>query len=249
MLRLERASKSGEIHVQLRTKERFFNSTLCLALGIAAFMHLLAIVFFHVKPFKVESQWVIPAVRVNSEVGAKVEEGDAFVLAQIEEGKQLTPSFKAPPRSRLVLPGLPDSYAALPLTLTEETTSEMTVRDKDPSPLQEILPLKQAPLPRSVSYDSFEIALSGRLADKEVLKKMVPDQITSSVAGLSRFRSRHLVRIDEKTGMIFWHKPLELTKNTILDRKASQILASLRFKPDPQMIDTEGEIEITFVIP
>jgi hypothetical protein len=250
MLRLQRASKSSDIHVQLRTKERFFNPTLCLALGIAAFMHLAAIFFFHIKPFKIESQWIIPDVKVNSEIGLKVEDGDAFILAQIEEGKLLTPSFKAPPQPQADLPNFPGSYAIPPMALTERVDLEEVSRGGRASSMpHQTFPLKYTPLSTSFSCDSFDIAISGRLGDKEVVKKIASEQMTASVSSLRRVRSRHLVRVDESTGTIFWRKCLESTKNSELDQKAEKILAGLYFKPDPQAFDMEGEIEITFAIP
>lgn len=250
MLRLQRAPKSSEIHVQLRTRERFFNPTLCLALGIAAFMHLTAILFFHIKPFKIESQWIIPAVKVNSEVGVRAEEGDAFILAQIEEGKLLTPSLKLPPRPQSELPDFPESYAILPMALTDWINLEVSSRVKWASLVpRQALPLQHTPLPISFTCDSFDMAISGRLADKEVVKTMAPEKMTASVSTLRRVRSRHLVRVDESTGTIFWQKRLESTKNNDLDQKAEKILFNLHFKPDPKAFDTEGEIEITFAIP
>lgn len=242
MLRLERASKSGEVHVHLRTRERFFNPVFCTALGIAVILHLVGILFFHVKPFKIESQWVIPAVKVNSEIGVKVDEGDAYVLAQIEEGKLLTPNSKAPPRSHSALPDLSEVYVILPRTLPEEA------KEVAPSP-PKTLQLKSIPLDFSFTYDSFEMAISGRLGERELLKQMGPDEKMSSVASLHRIRSRYLVRIDERTGTIFWSKRIESTKQFDLDQKAERILASLQFRRDPTAFDTEGEIEITFAMP
>ncbi len=190
MLRLERASKSDEIHVRLRTRERFLNPTFCTALAIAFSFHLLAAVLFHIKPFKIESQWIFPSVKVNSELGITPSDTDAFVLAQIEENKLLTPHVKPPPQSISRLPEVTEIHSPLPSKLSQEPyvpPRHFASLEKDP--------LQHAPLDFSFAYDSFAIAISGRLGERTLIDTMKPTQIISKSAPVKKFRTRYLVRI------------------------------------------------------
>lgn len=243
MLKLERASKSGEINVRLRTRERFFNPVFCLALGLAVSLHLFAIIIFHISPFKIESQWIFPSVKVNSELGLQPD-SDTFILAQMEENKLLTPAFQPPPRSISVLPAY-----------TENSLSKKFKSDKSQEYAQVIntfdlrmLPLTHFSPNLLLTYDSFAITVSGRLAETELLEQMIPTKVQSQSPPIKKVHVRFDVRVDEKNGRIFWVRRIESSKRNDLDQQSEQILKSLHFKNDPKNVETEGEVEITFAI-
>lgn len=243
MLKLERVSKSGEINVRLRTCERFFNPVFCLSLGLAVFLHLLAIIVFHISPFKIESQWIFPSVKVNSELGLQPD-SDTFILAHMEENKLLTPAFQYPPRSTSELPIYTENSLFTRLKPDESEGFAQLINTFD----LRMLPLTHLSPKLPVTCDSFTITISGRLAETELLEQMLPTKIQLQSPSIKKVRVRYNVRVDEKNGRIFWVRRIESSKRNDFDQQSEMILNSLYFKNDPKNIETEGEVEITFAI-
>lgn len=247
MLRLEKARKSGEVNVQMRNRDRFFNPVFCTALGIALFMHLFAFVVFHVHAFKIESQWVFPPIRVQSELSAGPKVSDGFVLAEIEDNKLLTPSFQPPPFSAPTMPSISEVVFKGHL----EDFNEVTVQSNLFLALeQQIHPLKHSTPEFSYSLDSFKLELSGRLGEKKLIQQPPVERMVFKTKRLGEYKARYIVKIDEMTGKIFWMKNINTSKRlNEMDRKAEMLLAQLYFEHDPNLIETEGEVDITFVMP
>lgn len=246
MLRLEKTAKTGEINVRLRKRDRFFSSAFCLAFGVALFLHLLAILLFQIHPFIVESQWLFPSIKVNSELEIQHLDSEAFVLAEMEENKLLTPTFNPPAGSMPELPKIPEVYLTHQL---EPIPEKRLPPQKIFSAETNTLPVVHFSPKFSFSFDSFAISAYGRLGEKAIVSQAKPEQITLQLFTLQKMRARYLVRVEEKTGTIFWAERLESTKMPDLDRQAERIINTLCFQQDHTHLETLGEVEITFFVP
>ena len=94
MLKLEKVSKTLDINITLRKRERFFNRTFLQALGIALGLHIMAIVLFPIAMSTFRgSLAVLPPVSVAAELPSESS------VTTVREEEEISPRYLRPPRS------------------------------------------------------------------------------------------------------------------------------------------------------
>lgn len=221
MLKLEKTPKTDNITVTLRKREQFFDPCLLKALCIALFIHVGALLSFHITPFFFSSSFIFPPVQVHSD--HKSQSISAISSASPVEDDEL------PPPPIRMIPAL-EIYSQHS-SLTPKTSLDPEVF----KPLEErFWPMWQSSLNFPLEEKQFQMAISGELAEyplidiDPLLEKMVP---ISSTAMYVTYR----VQMNEKTGQLFWVEKIQSSGKKSIDLLTEKILNNLRFStPEPQ---------------
>lgn len=230
MLRLEKGRQ--EIHVRLRDRPRHLDRAFLIALGIALTLHATAALLFYIKPFILSNDAVLSPIVVEAE------------LPQAEEGN-ITVALLEKSSRRYALEPI---YATLQLPQLSSHPVKQQVEYHHPADLlnpfknmetdwQKLLngPIQQKTSPLT-------IAVAGPLASRQRLDESERAFTTLSQTGTVLYT----VRVDAKSGQIFWYAPQTLLRQPALERAAEQLLLAMRFAPDPESFVFNGEVAIQF---
>lgn len=227
MLRLERIRKS-ELHVSLRGKEKFFNSTLVQALSIATGLHLFGLLLFHVTPYFIDSETVIfSPIMVNTDISAPMS-----ALADTTPDRKHSRHLRPPKYATLELPRIAE-------TVPERFESNMWVPTQS---YQRNREWTIDPFVEEERVAAWEMDLSGPLAELE-LKEKPSDQEGQLVAQSERKRLLYDVKVENRTGRIFWYQLLDPVGEK---RDHSDWITALQFVPKEGAQITSGRVEILY---
>ena len=246
MLKLERHSRLGSVDVLLRHRESLLTPRFLLALSLALFIHLTGLLLFQIKPYFVRDiARLYPPVEISIDF-VKGEEGR--VEAQISGDKKSFYFFD--------LPTSAPTFPLLPLTVSKEL---LTYQD---------IPLKKDPFakltgelvddelfhldklsPSARPAHPIDIRISGSLSRLKVIDEGWSGRDFPGIGFGKRAKNHHTVfevKVDDRTGHIFWHELQNTLKKTALVAYADKILNRMRFEKDPRGFITEGQVEINF---
>lgn len=246
MLKLEKKSRDREIHIHMRAKQGFWNPTFRTALCIAVGLHLFAVILFHVSPFKLTNERILPPTAVEADIADQAEESEQMIVTQLDQDETKS-TFTLNPRSTAPeVPKLPKSTF-----LREAVSFHEKNHDKIANSFESIENgfKEHYFIGRNSGKGNVtlpvQLNVSGQLAEKAE-----PEWSYSTLPRIPSSEPQRVVygvQLDNKTGKIFYFIPKELSKNPHTQLIAESILRELTFSSDaPDEFVTSGEIEIVF---
>lgn len=241
MLKIEKVSRHYDVILQL-TQRKIFSYPFLKALCLASLLHFLALLIFHIGPFKIEISGHLPPAFVDTEIA----EQEMNVVAQIQGEKKALKFQRAPKGFSLSLPSISTSIPRHHLESIQEpdflnhpflklendllTENFFAVQKKRMNPL-------------------FEITLGGSLAKnkQENIETLINDEsILSLLKPLGSLHVVYTAKIENKTGRIFFLEPKDTSLTDTYQKVISQILTRITFYPIEKGFVTSGEITIDY---
>lgn len=237
MLKLEKFSPN-EIHIRIRDKDQIFNPPLLKALGLAIGIHLLALLLFHVSPFKIGFfENVYPPAQVEVDLTHDLPSPDHAVLADPEnEGRLARAIFER----RELIPSLPS--LEIPRLGKIEFGSE---KAGSSNPFYQIEKAFFQPEsgPRGLPGFGPTVAV---FPSKNLILEEMPLIVSPEIGVSLEERVIYRVQVNSQTGKVFWFEILEKTSRPELNLYAQKLLMDLHFHAEPQSFITSGEVEVHF---
>lgn len=236
MLKLEKTSHSSFPTLRMRERERFFEPRLLKALLIALFLHVSALVLFHVTPFHFSSTFIFPPIRV-----------------QTDWPPHSVSVLTTPRQEEEVL--FPPSVALIPALDWISSSQESTLMPSlnlDPYAFQDIekqvWPQWQEPLSLQLEEPRIQLTISGDLAQHSLV---ATDSLLQQMQPLS-WNEPHTyvtyqVLLDNTTGELFWYERIDSHAETVIYQLTEKILLNLRFSFSETQPIVKGTLR--FVIP
>ncbi len=249
MLRLEKTSKAksyDDLLICVRDRERFFNYLLWQALGIALALHTGAFIIFHIHPFKSDSSFIFIPIRMQADLGSAFGTQITLISEQDNLG-----DLPAPPL-------LPLSFPDIPLTdlSNQKPTSFLALNSLNNNQAftsleRRTLSLFYSPSPFPLFYFPFRLSISGELSERELMNGDLHELEMMLIKNgpLDHWQVTYQVRIDEKSGFIFWYDKKPSSNDKELDSIMEKILLSLQFAPNPSYSALTGEIHFFITKP
>lgn len=243
MLKLTKGHNRSEITVCLRSKEQLFNSLFCKALGIAFAIHFLGWLLFHIHSSKADSSFIFPTVQVQTFLHSPFEE--LSLHAKSSEYEHLNRFLTPPSKPFFSLSPYSPQLEKEPLDYAFndiENTSFQILEEAAYS-------FKHAPaLP--VSYKPLKVHLTGQLEAYSLTEgkhlKIPFEELEEHL--LEPVLIAYEVKIDSRSGRIFWYQLKQTSSFKALNQQTEEILKSLEFEPAPSFIQVEGEIYFMWFI-
>lgn len=227
MLRIEKGTRHNPIVLTFRDKPLVFSLEFVQAFGIALGIHLFALILFHISPFKVRNPEItLPPSLVHIELTS----GEGQVVTDLHDSE---PRLRMPAPPRWTNPSFPDIPDSSSFTDDLTVSMEPLLKkgfDEAPIVLHEEFPVQDA---------AVHVIVSGPLANYEM------DPVIASLTETTPASRQHFaVKVDAKSGTVFWYEQLEGTKEGKI--QAEQILGNLRFHAQDRSIILSGEVEIIY---
>lgn len=217
MLKLEKVSKTLAVSVTLRKKEPWLSKDLLFALLFAASLHIAAGFFFNIRPFLLRgSQTLLHPVQVEA---VPLPPADAAVQVEVE-GDLLPRTVREPQKSEPVLPDWPHH---------EPLIVQAPLWKHNPFPKTPFLP----PLDHPAAPQGVHLHFIGALADAQLLHSPSPPVFA--------YQGRFLVRLEGRTGRLFWFEPLQYNPQ---DHLIEKWLKEFQFQPNLDLFVEGGEVEV-----
>lgn len=236
MLKLEKPAASDHAYVTLRENTRMFTPTFVRALGWAFCFHLGGLILFHVQPFRIaQTNTQYPPVQVKIEMALP----DSAIYADLEVKdvrRAMLPEPAVPipliPRLSLQSPSLAEVFPA------EKSFPSTLIAMEDPGELVSgWITLDPIPV---LNEKTPQVRFLGPLANRSPILETLPNLVPPKKKSISQ-RGVYSVKIDDRTGVIFWYSNFS---GDHLAQAAEEILQSLRFEPLEGGFVTEGQIEL-----
>jgi hypothetical protein len=235
MLKLEKRSREGLINVIIRDKESLLTKPFLQALAIAVCIHLALILLFHVTPFKITSDTVLPPTAAQA---ANI--STESVLAELGSTLQNIHGLPPIPLSQPELMQHPTFLAVRPIVYMEtHHQNEKSFTQIE----QQIYQPEFIPTVYHAPQNPFQIAISGNLGEHELLAM---ETFSFPLLKTGSKRVMYSVLVEGKTGKVFWFEPLQQALDPSIDNLAEKILRQMRFAADPKEIAISGRIEMQF---
>ncbi|HEY4832521.1 MAG TPA: hypothetical protein VIH61_08195 [Waddliaceae bacterium] len=246
MLKLERHPRLGSVDVIFRHQDNLLTPRFLFALCLAVFIHLIGFLLFQIKPYFVrDAARVYPPVEIVIDFGIGEER---MVEAQISGEKKLLYSFE--------LPNSVPTFPLLPLTVTKELLYHQNVPLKnDPFAklTEELIDDEFFRLDKIVSNSHpphpVDIHISGNLSRLKIIDEGWLGSDFPGIGFGKKAKNYHAVcdvKVDDRTGRIFWQEHRNPLKKTTLIAYADEILSRMKFEKNPHGFITEGQVEIIF---
>lgn len=234
MLRLEREKKRS-ILLTVRTRKHWLSRELLIALSIASTIHLLPLALFQIDKTDIEYDWVSAPIQLETEEQSLMQqELEAYAYLPAKLRLICPPVALSNPQPMSLsafstIANLPDLSFPTSATRCFETIEE----DWD-----------YLWMPKSKKPDSpIEISFSGELADltvhSSIQPKVYPQIPTDTVI-------HYFVKVEGKTGKIFWLDRKGSGINEPLETVAKEILKNIAFDTSKERFIYTGEIALHF---
>lgn len=242
MLKLERTAQR-HLDVIVHDRERFFNTPLLTAFAIAAAIHLLLFLTFHIAPLALRvNERDFPPMIVLADPAAP---SDAAVTAAAGP----TPPIKdyLPP-----LPAANPQVAEIPSFMSVRHSDDVKQDYRSTSPFTPIeRDIYAAPIAVScpVSHKpALDVIISGPLSSSAPLATTWTALPLPALAqnDLSEHRVVFSVVADSPSGKIVWLQRKESSQNRQLDKLAEKIVLDMQFARHTGECTVDGEIELHF---
>lgn len=256
MLKLEKNSRNHDVSVSFRSRDSRFNRTFLTAFGIALALHVIAGTLFQIRPFLLgSSEVILPPVAASADLTDPAEENENIAIASVDKNDHLPRLITEPRYSK---PAAPDIAAAsinrhMEYVMKKETSAnanpfaaiEQDLHSPDLDYIEGIL-----------QFTPVTVRVSGQLADKSIEGKSIDDELVDMTkpvpchaTSVNHVSTLYDVRVEDRTGRIFWFEPKQPVEDPAHKQAAENILQRLRFQTDNRTFVTSGEIEIVFTIP
>lgn len=242
LLRLEKDKQQKSVNIRLRDRERRLTPTFLTAFAIACTMHLFGVVLFQVAPFKVAyATGPIPPAEVSVDFSSfqKMGVSAEVPIMDATEMFALKPPIHAPTLRKSI--PLFESQVPLPSPAGNTTCSSVLgCVQASPIPLKLFCP--KEPLHDSKVKMVFSENLSHRLYQTDVKRyESFPEETP-----LSRYFGRYQVKVEGRTGRIFWFQPTVPFERRRAQKVAENLLKRVRFVPSSRDGIVSGEVELQF---
>jgi hypothetical protein len=243
MLRVEKNAQSKPVYLSVRENARMLTPTFIRALIFALALHLSALILFHVQPFRLKyNSPQYPPIQVNIELALP----ENAIFADLEQRKLHRFPIPEPPLAPSVIPHygikMEDRVQAVPKNMKIRNTILPIETEGDLSHLFVTLdPGKHAVCRTPV------IQISGPLASLPIVADSLPAQSIHAKKH-SLVRLQYSVKVDSRTGKIFWYAPNTQTDGKKIQKTAEDILERIQFNPAPSEFVTQGEIELYLAV-
>lgn len=233
MLKLERSPKNSQVAILIRQRDAFWNQTLSKALCLAVAFHLGGYMLFSIIPFPLGPSFLFPPVELLLEPGSLT---SSLPISDLENSLIRPPPF--------LRPGLPFP------SLSSET--ELHVQDTaylDPV-LQNIDGLLP-PFSEVIKQPAARIYYSGELASFKLvqLDPLFQEMRPVSLPITEPLYLSYQVRLDSKSGALFWFDQLKSSGVEAVDQYGTRLLTTLRFEPSQKSclgIFVDGRVDLVF---
>ncbi|MBA3817117.1 MAG: hypothetical protein H0X29_11490 [Parachlamydiaceae bacterium] len=110
-----------------------------------------------------------------------------------------------------------------------------------------------SPAAKKSFSDPISLLISGPLANKKLVNNpLEKDEQKKLFSEINTQLPQHIfysVLVDEQSGRIFWHEPLQSIENANIQSLATKILYELQFTTTPSAFVTAGQVELHFSNP
>lgn len=237
MLKIEKINRASDIVIEFRKRDIFFNEALLKALSIAFILHSTAFLIFHIGPFKLVNNGILPP----SIVEIDVIDTDFQVTANIQDKRKLS---RIPFAPKVSLPTIP-SISKLGLIDYIDTIENFESKDNlflklETDLKNDLFFLSDELRPKAVTT---QILLSGNLSNRKfedpttLIEKQFKD-----IALTNPLRVIYNVKVENKTGRIFFAE-LEMPLSHPYVSPVGEILKEFRFEQISSGFMTSGQIE------
>lgn len=232
MLHLEK-NRQG-ISVNIRDRQCLINRTFVFALSLALGLHLSAALLFNVQHFISFGDAVLPPTIVEADPG--YDEIDSSILAYLDRMNTQSRYSLEPKSSNLMIPSLSMETPARQM----EHIKELSVIDNPfliiEEDWQHLITIETPSIP------SLQVNVSGTLAGK-----LLDDGSHTMLSYSDKpYRMVYDVRVEAKTGEIFWYVPIHPIESLQIQKVATTLLDHMRFETDSLAFVYAGEVEIIF---
>ncbi len=237
MLKLEKKSNLLGMTIRMREQERFFEARLLKALAIALFLHISALLFFHVTPFYLPSTFTFPPIQVQSD---QPSQGSAALVSSYAEEEELFPPLSLIP----ILDWISFSQqSTLNPSLSLDLHALQSLEERLWPKWQESLSLK-------LEEPRIQLTISGDLAE---LPLVTSDPLLNQMQTISLQPSPAYVtyhaQLDEKTGELFWYERTQSSAEPAIDYLTEKILLNLRFDSPASKEIVKGTLNFVVLAP
>lgn len=233
MLKLERSPKTSQVAILIRQRDSFWNQTLLKALCFALAFHLGGYVLFSIIPFPLGPSFLFPPVELLLEPGPLT---SSLAVPNAENG--LIPP---PPSLRPNLP-FPNLSSEIELHVQDTAYLDPVLQNID-----ELLP----PFSVVINQPAAHIYYSGELASFKLvhLDPLFQEMHPVSLPITEPLYLSYQVRLDSKSGTLFWFDQLKSSGVDAVDQYGTRLLNTLRFEPSQKSclsIFVDGRVDLVF---
>lgn len=249
MLRIERKSRKASYYVGIKEKSRLLTPTFLAAFGIAFSLHFAGILLFHISPVKLRhADLIFRPVQVKIDYLPLIDSG---VLAELENDAPPRPEILEPPHSEPKVNPLGPAPVLHRIAYPSVKAGVNFPFGLDQ--FRSYAPNFIALAPPSISKRGpVIIRVGGELSKKNYsLKEFDLDSLLPPAVSGGFWQKKAVVfrvKMENRTGRIFWMAPISDHERKKLLRLGEKVLARLQFEKSERGATTEGEIEIEFAI-
>lgn len=249
MLKLERKSKSRDVSVSIKEYGRLFTPSFLRALAIAFAIHFFGIILFQVSPFKiVHVETIFPPTQVKIDFLPLIDSG---VLAELENEPTTMPQIPEPAMSRPQIHGMPHvkpirtiahpkltRVSSYPFEKLEGKYYYTDFIDLGPSKQHKTMPLN---IRLFGELSKMTYTLDGFDEKEYALKNRQRNELRRQIVS-------YRVKVENKTGKIFWYEQINSPERKKTSKIAKKILTSLQFEKNQHGFTSEGDVEIELLV-
>lgn len=241
MLHIETA-KNQEIHLGIRKKNHLFSKSFAYALAIALGLHLAAALIFHIHSFFINDQVFAP-VSVSADINSKLFEGDDAAIANLDEKEK--DRFRIKPN--FTFPQIPE-LTSKPVRLSKESSkhNDSLISFTEYEDDWHSLFLEKEKIR---DLQEIKICISGNLGGVALVENglnSLQNEVWKTLLTIPPYQTSFEVRVDGKTGRIFWQMVKGQIENLLVQQASEEILENMQFQTNGLPFVTSGEIEIVF---
>ncbi len=234
MLKIEKINlHSSDITLEFRKKEIFFNQIFVKALSLAFALHFAAFLIFHIGPFKLVNNGLLPPSFVETDVL----EPEAQVATNIQGKRKISRIPFAPTISTPKVPSISHLKGMQHLENIENLSALDNPFLKVERDLRNNLFFSKDDIKQD--KPPLQMVLSGKIANKKI------EDLNNLLPPFNEFfYAIYNVNIENRTGRIFYVDTEQNLLNDTLNNIMVEFLKGIRFEKDYRGFVSSGQIEI-----
>jgi hypothetical protein len=245
MLKLQRKAYHKDIAIRLRDSDPVFTKNMLLGIFIAFFLHVTPFLTIKIDSTDEKMQFTRQSITVEADVGASAKGQGVITTLQIDEHGFL-PRYILEPEA--AIPGLPD----MPRVVVEHQLDNTRGSEVTGEVFTQVETVSYVTSLKRLAYEAVEtpvrIRISGPLATRPAsvkdFRKLIQTAMEVMLDG--EYRVTMNVRVNDKTGEVFWFAIKDSSTSEALDTLAVNMVRKLAFDKENEAFVTEGEIEVLF---
>ncbi len=245
MLKLQRNAYHREIAIRLRDSDPIFTKNLLLGIAVAIFLHLVPFLTVKIGGIAYKAPINRDPIVVEADMGLSAKGQGVIITLQIDE-HGLLPRYVLEPES--AIPGLPD----MPLAFVQHRLDNIRGKNAFREAFTQVEVISYLSPMKKLSYKKVEhpirIRVSGALGvrspDVRGLQKLA--EVIAEATFDGEYRVTMDVRVDDRTGRVFWFAIKNSSNHEVLDSLAANMVRELSFNKEKDAFVTEGEVEVLF---